>query len=441
MLNRYRMRTIWFLALPIIGGQMSQNVLNLVDMAMVGVLGPQALAAVGLGGFVNFAAAAVVIGLASGVQAMAARRKGEGREDIMAVPLNAGLLLALIIGLPVTVVVFWTIPDFYPWINNDPEVIREGVPYLQTRILAMTALGINFAFRGYWNGVNQSGVYLRTLLIMHAINIFLNYVLIFGKLGFPEMGVTGAGVGSAIATVLGSLYYISQGLALSKPNGFFRGLPDRTTITTMLRLSIPSSIQQLFFSIGFLTLFWIIGQIGTLELAAANVLINIVLVAILPGNGLGLAAASLVSQSLGANDTRDAHMWAWDVVKVATGLLLLIGLPMVLFPDLILAAFLHDTVTLTLARTPLQITGIGVLADAAGIVLLNALLGAGASREVMKMSIFMQWGLFLPLAWLVGPGLGGGLVSVWTSFIVYRALQAVVLTWMWEQKHWTRIKV
>jgi Na+-driven multidrug efflux pump len=237
------------------------------------------------------------------------------------------------------------------------------------------------------------------------------------------------------------LYYISQGLALSKPNGFLRGLPDRATITTMLRLSIPSSIQQLFFSIGFLTLFWIIGQIGTLELAAANVLINIVLVAILPGNGLGLAAASLVGQSLGANDPRDAHMWAWDVVKVATGLLVLIGLPMVLFPDLILAAFLHDTVTLTLARTPLQITGIGVLADAAGIVLLNALLGAGASREVMKMSIFMQWGLFLPLAWLVGPGLGGGLVSVWTSFIVYRALQAVVLTWMWEQKHWTRIKV
>ena len=441
MLNRYRLRTIWYLALPIIGGQMSQNVLNLIDMAMAGVLGPHAVAAVGLGGFINFAAAALVIGLSSGVQAMAARRKGEGREDVMAVPLNGGLLLALVFGIPLSAGVFWAAPQLYPLINNDPVLIEAGVPYLQARIVAMTALGMNFAFRGYWNGVSQSGVYLRTLLVMHAVNIFLNYVLIFGKFGFPEMGVTGAGLGSAIATIIGSLYYTAQGLTIAKPNGFFHGLPDRETIVTMLRLSIPSSIQQLFFSIGFLTLFWIIGQVGTLEVAAANVLINIVLVAILPGNGLGLAAASLVGQSLGAGKPRDAHLWGWDVVKVATGLLALIGLPMILFPDLILSGFLHDTETTELARLPLQITGVGVLADAAGIVLLNALLGAGASRQVMTMSIIMQWALFLPIAWLVGPGLGWGLVGVWTAFMVYRGLQALVLVWMWEQKLWTQIRV
>jgi multidrug resistance protein, MATE family len=441
MLNRYRLRAIWFLALPIIGGQMSQNVLNLVDMAMVGVLGPHALAAVGLGGFVNFAAAGLVIGLGSGVQAMAARRKGEGRDEVMAVPLNGGLLLALTFGIPITAIVYATLPDFYPFINSDSEIIEEGIPYLEFRILAMTALGMNFAFRGYWNGVNLSGVYLRTLLVMHAVNIFLNYVLIFGKLGFPEMGVAGAGLGSAVATVIGTLYYIIQGLTIAKPNGFFHGLPDRMTIGTMLRVSVPSSIQQLFFSLGFLTLFWIIGQIGSLEVAAANVLINIVLVAILPGNGLGLAAASLVGQSLGAGKPKDAHRWGWDVVKVATGLLALIGLPMVVIPDIILAGFLHDSATIALARVPLQVTGVGVLFDAAGIVLLNAMLGAGASRPVMVMSIFLQWAIFLPLAWLIGPVLGWGLLGVWTSFIVYRGVQAVVLIWMWERKHWTRVKV
>lgn len=441
MLDRYRLRTIWFLALPIIGGQMSQNLLNLVDMAMAGVLGPYAVAAVGLGGFVNFTAGAVVIGLSSGVQAMAARRKGEGRESAMAVPLNGGLLLALAIGIPTSAVVFWTASDFFPLINGDPEVYELGIPYIQMRIIAMTALGMNFAFRGYWNAINRSMVYLRTLLVMHAVNIFLNYVLIFGKLGFPEMGVAGAGLGSAIATFVGCAYYFSQGLTLAKPHGFFRGLPDRATMATMVRLSIPSCIQQLFFSLGFLTLFWIIGRVGTLEVAAANVLINIVLVAILPGNGLGLAAASLVGQSLGAGNPRDAHQWGWDVVKVATLLLACIGLPMVVAPDFILGAFLHDPVTLNLARLPLQITGVGVLADAAGIVLLNALLGAGAARQVMVMSVLLQWLVFLPATWLVGPVLGWGLVGVWSCFIGYRALQAVALIVMWEKRHWTDIKV
>lgn len=441
MLDRYRLRTIWFLALPIIGGQMSQNLLNLVDMAMAGVLGPYAVAAVGLGGFVNFTAGAVVIGLSSGVQAMAARRKGEGRESVMAVPLNGGLLLALAIGVPTSAAVFWTASDFFPLVNGDPEVYELGIPYIQMRIIAMTALGMNFAFRGYWNAINRSMIYLRTLLVMHAVNIFLNYVLIFGKLGFPEMGVAGAGLGSAIATFVGCGYYFAQGLTLAKPHGFFHGLPDRATMATMVRLSIPSCIQQLFFSLGFLTLFWIIGQVGTLEVAAANVLINIVLVAILPGNGLGLAAASLVGQSLGAGNPHDAHQWGWDVVKVATLLLACIGLPMVVAPDIILGAFLHDPATLNLARLPLQITGVGVLADAAGIVLLNALLGAGAARQVMVMSVLLQWLVFLPAAWLVGPVLGWGLVGVWSCFIGYRALQAVALVVMWEKKLWTTIKV
>ena len=126
---------------------------------------------------------------------------------------------------------------------------------------------------------------------------------------------------------------------------------------------------------------------------------------------------------------------------MATLLLACIGLPMVVAPDIILGAFLHDPATLNLARLPLQITGVGVLADAAGIVLLNALLGAGAARQVMVMSVLLQWLVFLPAAWLVGPVLGWGLVGVWSCFIGYRALQAVALVVMWEKKLWTTIKV
>src|SRR5690606_32333350 len=116
---------------------------------------------------------------ATGVQAMAARRKGEGRDTETAVPLNGALVLAAIVSIPITIVLWFLVPVLYPLLNPDPEVIAGGVPYLRARILAMVAVGMNYSFRGYWNAVDLSRLYLRTLLVMHACNIFLNWVLIF----------------------------------------------------------------------------------------------------------------------------------------------------------------------------------------------------------------------------------------------------------------------
>ena len=216
-----RFRRILTLALPIIGGMMSQNVLNLVDMAMVGVLGPAALAAVGVGSFASFMAVAVIMGLSSGVQAMTARRIGEGREDESAVPLNGGLFLAAVIGVPIAVVMYLLTPGFFPYLNADPAVVTDGVPYFQARVLAIVAVGMNFSFRGYWTGVSLTRLYLRTLLIMHACNVVLNYLLIYGKFGFPEYGAAGAGMGTAISTYIGTGIYIFLAWRIARPNGFF----------------------------------------------------------------------------------------------------------------------------------------------------------------------------------------------------------------------------
>ena len=118
MVSGPRLRRILTLALPIIGGMVSQNVLNLVDTAMVGTLGDAALAAVGLGGFATFAFMAPILGLSTGVQVMAARRKGEGRFNETALPLNAGLLLVLV-GAPVlTLILYQLIPAIYPMIRR-----------------------------------------------------------------------------------------------------------------------------------------------------------------------------------------------------------------------------------------------------------------------------------------------------------------------------------
>jgi putative MATE family efflux protein len=441
VLTSERRRRILDLALPIIGGMASQNVLNLVDTAMVGLLGASALAAVGMGSFANFMASAFIMGLSAGVQAMAARRLGEGRTGETAVPLNGGLLLALVLALPWSLVLVAFADLLFPFLIQDPDVVVLGVPYLRARLVAMAALGMNFAFRGYWNGVNLSKVYMRTLIVMHASNIFLNWVLIFGHLGLPALGCTGAGIGSAIATFLGTFVYLVQALRLARRSGFLRGLPDRHTMATMLRLSVPAGIQQFFFAAGMTAFFWIIGRVGTAELAASNVLVHLLLVAILPGMGFGMASASLVGQALGRGDPKDARQWGWDVAKLAMVLVGSIASIGLVFPDLLLRFFLHDPETLDLARLPLRVVAAAMWFDTLGLVLLNSLLGAGDTRRVMAVSVSLQWCLFLPAAYAIGPVLGLGMTGVWLAQVAYRSLQTVAFVGLWRGGRWAQVEV
>ncbi len=436
-----RYKRILDLALPIMGGMVSQNVMNLVDTAMVGSLGKNALAAVGMSSFATFMAQAGIMGLSSGVQAMSARRKGQGREDDMAVPLNGGLLLALAIGIPLSVILYFAAPFLYPYLMSDPLVIAEGVPYLQARLIAITAVGMNFAFRGYFNGVNLSRLYLWTLLVAHACNLVLNYGLIFGKLGMPELGATGAGIGTAIATFVGTATYTFLALRHAKKAGFLRGIPDRETFRSMLTLSVPSGVRQLFFATGLTALFWIVGRVSTTALAAANVLVNLMLVAILPSIGLGLAAASLVGQALGRKNPADAKRWGWEVVRVALVMLSAIGLPMLLIPSQVIAVFTRDAATIAAATIPLQIVGATLAFDGVGLVLQNAMLGAGDARRIMFVGITLQWVLFLPLAYIAGPVFGLGLLGIWALQAGHRAIQAGVFVVMWQRGKWATVSL
>ncbi|MGB1580229.1 MAG: MATE family efflux transporter [Nevskiales bacterium] len=436
-----RRRTILALSLPIIGGMTSQNLLNLVDTAMVGVLGAPALAAVGIVSFVTFVATALITGLSAAVQATAARRFGEGKLDETAVPLNGGLLIAVVVGLPMSFGLILATPWILPLLISDPAVIEQGQPYMVARLAGVVAVGMNFSFRGYWNGVNQSRVYLYTLLVMHAVNVLLNYCLIFGKFGFPELGTLGAGIGTTASVFFGSLIYFVMARRRADSAGFLHRRPSAEQLRALIRLGLPNSIQQFFFAAGFTVLYWIIGQVGTNELAVANVLINITLVAVLPGIGMGLAAASLVGQSLGRQDPADAHRWAWDVCKVGAVIFIGLGLPMVLIPDLLLGLFLHEPHLLELGELPLRLVGAGIVLDGIGLIMLNALLGAGASGTVMRVAISLQWFIFLPMAWVLGPLMGFGLLVIWIAFLSYRLAQALIFIGLWEKKLWVDIKV
>jgi MATE family multidrug resistance protein len=439
--STWRRRRILGLSLPIIGGMLSQNLLNLVDTAMVGVLGDAALAATGIGGFSFFVAIATMMGLSTGVQAIAARRIGEGRQHEAAHPLNGALLLALGFGIPLTVILIFAAPYFFPLLNADPAVHGLGVPYLQARYSTLALGGMTFAFRGFFNGVDRPMVYMRTLLITHAVNITLNYILIFGMFGAPKLGVLGAGIGSAIATIVAALLYSVQAFAEARDKGFLRGLPSGADLRNTVRLSLPASIQQFLFAAGLTTMFWIIGLVGTASTAAASVLVNVMLVAILPGVGMGLAAATLVGQALGRDDPDDAYAWGWDVARLSMFLLGGLGVLGLVFARPIIGTFLHDPHTLELAVLPLQVFSAIIAFDGVGLVLMNALLGAGGSRLAMKVSVTTQWGLFLPVAYALVVFGGFGLLEVWIANAVYRLLHAALFIRIWQRGRWRSLKV
>ena len=436
-----RRKSIWAIALPIMGGMMSQNILNLVDIGMVGHLGDTALAATGIGSFSNYLAIAFIIGLSAGVQALAARRLGEGRYDETAVPLNGGLILSLLIGLPLCAVLYMTIPAVYSFLSDDPAVIEQGIPYLQFRILSMVAVGMNFSFRGYWSAIHMAGVYLRTLLIMHAINIFLNWVLIFGNLGAPEMGVAGAGLATTISLYIGTALYFFFAMRHAHDKGFLHRIPSRSTLWQQFKLSLPSSLQQLFFAAGLVTLIWIMSQIGTAEVAAVNVLMTFHITAILPAFGIALAATTLVGNALGRGDTEDAAMWGWNAAAIALVYGVTLSVILIPFADPLLGIFLTNPETRQLAYLPMILWALAIGFDTSGMVLMNSLIGAGDTRRSMWISVIAQWGFFLPFAYIIGPVLGFGLVGVWVINILYRSGQALACAQQWGSRHWTGIKL
>jgi len=439
--NGDRRKSIWVIALPIMGGMMSQNILNLVDIGMVGHLGDSALAATGIGSFSNYLAISFIIGLSAGVQALAARRLGEGRFDETAIPLNGGLILSLLIGLPLCALLYMTIPSAYDFLSDDPAVIEQGVPYLQVRILSMVAVGMNFSFRGYWSAIHMTGVYLRTLLIMHTINIFLNWVLIFGNLGAPEMGVYGAGLSTTISLYIGTGLYFFFALRHAHDKGFLHRVPSRSTLWQQFKLSLPSSLQQLFFSAGLVTLIWIMSQIGTAEVAAVNVLMTFHITAILPAFGISLAATTLVGNALGRGDTEDAAMWGWNAAAITLVYGVMLSLILIPFADPLLGIFLSNPETRQLAYWPMILWALAISFDTSGMVLMNALIGAGDTRRSMWISVIAQWMFFLPVAYLVGPVLGFGLLGVWVVNGVYRSGQAFACAQQWAGQHWAGIKL
>lgn len=421
---------------------LSQNLLNLVDTAMVGQLGSAALGAVGMGGMVNWLAASFFLGLGAGVQAIAARRVGEGNKAGAMSAIHGALRIAIVLVIPLSLFLATQAAWIFSLLSSDDAVVSAGTPYLSVRFCASVFVVANVSFRGYFNGIGRSTIYLRTIVVIHVINVALNWLLIYGNWGFPRWGVFGAGLASAIAVAVGTCTYLFLVARLSDSERFFRrGHITPGIYRSLFRLSIPAGAQNLFMAAGFVTFFRIAEVLGTRELAITNVLVNLSLVCILPAMGFGLASATLVGQALGANDKRGAALWAWTTVGIACTAMLVLGGALAAFPETWLALLMNDPVAETMAAGLLVFVGLIQPVDAVGMVLSHSLIGAGATRVVMVVSIIMQWGVFLPLAYVWGLTYDGGLWALWVSLGVWRGGVVLSLSTVFLRGRWAKVVV
>ena len=299
-------------------------------------------------------------------------------------------------------------PELLALLNDDPAVLEHGGPYLRGAACGVAAAGMNFAFRGYWNGVGRPMVYLRVLVAMQLLNVALNYVLIFGALGFPALGALGSGIGTAATNWAGTAMYFVAAWRGARGAGFLSRLPRRATLATMARVSLPASVQQIFFAAGFTAMMWIVGRVGTDELAAANVLVNVPSGGAPAGDGDGPRGGGAGGAFSGPGRKRrraavgvghgESRGRCHGRARRRNGV----------------GARRHPR---RLSRRgtgrragsrAAALTGATIVVDAAGMVLMQALNGAGATRTSMTVSVGLQWLLFLPAAFVAGPTLGMG---------------------------------
>ncbi len=435
-----RQTKILSLGLPIIAGMLSQSVLNLIDAALVGQLGETALAGVGVGSYANFVVVSLILGLSSGVQTLVSHHRGADRHDISASPVNWGLLFSLLFALPLSTFCISTSSIWMGYLSQINAVEEIATDYFDYRTAALLAIGLNLSFRGWWNGTQRPIVYFKVLIFTHLFNVVVSYCLIFGHLGLPRMGAAGAGLGSAIAIYSGALINAYLVYRDARQHSFLRRhLGSGIQGIRLLRLSIPHSLQQFSLAMAICVLFWIVGQLGTNEQAIAHVLINLSLFLILPAVGLGVASISLVSHAIGEQHYEKASTWGWDVIKTALAIMLLLSLPLWLFPETILSIFLHSDSIIQQSTPLLQLTALAICLDAAGIVLAQTLLGVGANSTVLMITTLGQWGFYLPLSWLVGPVLGQGLLGIWCVQLLFRTLSSLVFVRIWYQQQWRQI--
>ncbi len=451
------------LAIPIIFSNLSRVIMGLTDMAMVSRLGAVALAATGMGSLLLWVIMSMGIGLRTAVQTITARRLGQKLFSECGHALHNGIILAIILAIPATLLGTYYSLEIAELFLNDLIVIPQCANYLHIGFYGIFFVLVSFAFQGFYTGVEQTKIHMKVTIISNIINVYLNAALIYGTDGvtsffqkielpwiavlwqwydFPVMAVKGAALATVIASgwmvIQYSFYILNKKIKKYKPVAFQYSVKN---IIQQIKLGFPIGAQEVISMTGFAVFYKIIGIIGTIELATSEVILNIAHASFMPAVGVGMAAATLVGKYLGEENPDNAELAIWSALKWALLIMGSMGLLFIFGPQWVIPIFSDDPEIIRLGIPCLQIIGVLQYFDAIGLTLFFVLTGAGNTRFPAILNMSACWLLFLPLSYYLSIYLNMGIIGAWLGFAAWIVPCAIIMALKVSTGSWKGIEV
>lgn len=430
-------------AIPMAFSFLVNMLYTLIDRFYVSRLGDTSLAAIGAADQVGFLIFTIFSGIGVGTGIVVSRRMGEGNSQAAGRTALQGIVAMMLVGISLSITLLFLLP-YTRYVTPLPaEVTAETIRFLSTYVLGLTGTLVTFQIGAIVRSTGNSVFSMVILIFTTILNAVIAPLLIFGLWIFPDMGIAGAGLATAIAQTSGAIIALwavttgKAGLSMS-----FRGFQfDLEIIRSIVRLGLPASLQMFSVSINRLFLFLLVGTYGTQVIAAYTLGISVDIMVFMSVFAVGASVEVATGQNLGAGNPGRVFSFYYSGVRQLSILLLALGSLVYLFGGDFAAFFTSDPVTLVHARTYFHITVFGYVFAAIGVVSVRVLSGAGAARTSLFIVLTCMLLFQFPVAWLLSRLTPLNELGVWYAVVLGQILLAVVSVVVVHRKRWIAISV
>ncbi len=428
-------KKIWNISWPIMISLVAQNIVNVTDTAFLGHVGAVELGASAIGGLFYVTLFMVAYGFTTGVQILIARRHGE--KDYPAIGMifdNGFYFLGISTGLITLLIVLFGAQLLKPFIAS-ANVFTASTIYLKYRIFGLFFASSALLFRSFYTGITFTKYISISAAIMAGINVVLDYGMIFGKLGFPEMGIAGAGLASTISEVCALLFFFAitaRKAHLEKYQLFAFVKPNLSIIKKTLDVSLYIMIQFVLSHAVWFGFFLLIEKMGETSLAVSNIIRSIYMLLMIPAWALSSATSSIVSNAIGAGFTNQVMPIIRKILVFTMGIMLVIAVLAAFFPRFMISIYTNDPVLLNASVTSYYVILGAVMFFSVMIVMFNGVLGTGNTRSGLALEV-ITLSLYLVFAWLLAVKLRQPIEVVWLCEYMYSIVLGS-LSWIYMKR-------